>query len=155
MKALPSQATFRFVPAADRALPPPDQTTFHLRRLSVGERAAIEDMENDETLGQQEDGRTYLNRKRHTFVCQLERVRAGLVSWDNLRDENGATIAFEKGPSRMVAGRMQECVRDDLLDRIPNDVIYELERAIFDAARLTEDDRKNSQSPQPSPSTAT
>ena len=155
MKALPSQATFRFVPATDRALPIPDQTTFHLRRLTLGERAVIEDMENDETLGQNEEGRALVHRKRHAFVCQLERLRAGLVGWDNLRDENGNVLAFEKGSPRLVAGRMQECVRDDLIDRIPQDVVYEIERAIYDASRLTEDDRKNSQSPQPSPSTAT
>lgn len=155
MKALPSQATFRFVPATDRALPIPDQTTFLLRRLTLGERAVIEDMESSETLGQKEDGRATLHRQRHSFVCQLERVRAGLLGWENFRDENGALLAFQKGPQRLVAGRMQECVSDELLDRIPSEIVYEIERAIFDAARLTDDDRKNSQSPQPSPSTAT
>lgn len=153
MKALPSATTFRFVPSEDRALPHGQQTTFHLRRLTVGERAAIADMELEEVLSQDENGRALLTRRRRPGMSQLERVRAGLAGWDNLQDANGAPILFVLGPPRQVAGRVAGCVSDELLDLIPENALIEIERAIYDAARLTDEDRKNSQSPQPSPST--
>lgn len=136
--ALTPRTRHPYVLRRERGLPAEQRTTFFLRTLTIEERAALMDVSS-----------SYDQEERTIRVPAgtqaLSTVRAGLLGWQNLKDEKGADVTFETGPERAVLGGHKVAPPTDAcLDRLPLDVLLELANAIRDASTLSDDDAKNS-----------
>lgn len=136
--ALTPRTRHPYILRRDRSLPVEQRTTFFVRSLTVEERAALMDVSSS---FDQED--RVIRVPAGTQA--LSTVRAGLLGWQNLKDEKGADVTFETGPERAVLGGHKVTPpTDTCLDRLPLDVLLELANSIRDASTLSDDDAKNS-----------
>jgi len=110
-------------------------TKFHLRPLTCGELATVED---NLAAFNAESGEARLLSGTQT----LKILRMGLVGWSDFYDAEGKPVEFQ-GTRRKVAG--QDVVQPDdiTLDRLVPADRREIAEAITEQNRLTDTDRKN------------
>lgn len=117
--------------AADKKLPPghPNRTEFYARPLGLHERNSMVDMATAPNMA----GRVL-----------YEVLRARLVGWKNLRDEDGKDIAFRATEKEeVVFGRACHPPTDETLEEIPPEAYFELANDLVQSNDLTKADVKN------------
>lgn len=129
MRAICLGAKVPYVPNCDRALPPAERTTFHLKPLSARERALLLVVDPQETAA-----------AFHRRVLAV-----GLLGWENYRAPDGAPVAFQRNPD--AAAHVQP-----YLEVLDDPLVEELVAAVFDAARVSRADEGKSNSPSAAPS---
>jgi hypothetical protein len=135
MLARSPKQSVRFVLPEERELPANEQTVFLLRPLSVLE---------DQVL---RDSFVLVTKSGPVMQAGAMRVallRAGLVGWENLRDEVGAEVPFQviEKPAH-VLGRKVRHISDESIDRLDDGTIDVLTKAIDDLRQVSRDDAKN------------
>lgn len=113
-------------------------TKFSIRFLTASERALLED-----------GGWKMNTQSQDIHMCsgalRITAIKAGLDGWENLRDENGKEVEFERDKKeRIILGRARHPIADKLLDRLPASVLTEVAEAIIEGITLTEAETKNS-----------
>jgi hypothetical protein len=123
-KAIDPSRAFDYVLEEDRKLPVEEQTVFHLKVLSARELAQLEDSMSTVKLGA--EGTMQINSGSHV----LKVLDMGLVGWDNLLNEAGGVVAFDKKDVRR-------------WDYLRPEWRRELTNAITEQTRPTKDEVKN------------
>lgn len=117
MARAPSMTPFDYVLEAERELPKNEQTIFHLRPLTWRELEQVErgaKMSMDVSGG--EAKKMDLETNRLKFCRSI--LNYGLLGWENLLDEGGNEVHFEKASEKPAYGRRREFLPDEMLDCI-------------------------------------
>lgn len=80
--------------------------------------------------------------KANQLTIAYNMVKFGLKGWTNYTDEDGNPVEFKQGTTN-VGGKAYPCVQDDLLARLPLELVMELAAAIQDVNSVSEQDSKN------------
>jgi hypothetical protein len=124
MIAVSRREVFDYVLEEDRELLPEQQTLFKLRPLTLKQSIPIED----------ELGKHAASGGLPMGTFNYKVLKAGLVGWENLVDDNGQPLVFSTG---------KDGVEDELLERFTTAQRTELANAIWQRAKPTDDDAKN------------
>ena len=120
-----------YILEAERELEPEDQTVFLLTDLTERDRVGI--MDQLRVSAASEGGTASITGSgTRTYMA----VRAGLVGWQNLKDETGADVPFET-----VAGNSRK-PKDETLALLDWETKVELQGAIMDAAFPDDEDKE-------------
>ncbi len=135
MLARSAKHSVRFVLPEERDLPANEQTVFQLRPLTVLE---------DQHLRDSFAVVTRSGPMIQTGAARVALLRAGLVGWENLRDEVGAEVPFQVvDKPATVLGTKRRHITDECIDRLFDSTIDVLTKAIDDLRQVSRDDAKN------------
>lgn len=135
-----TKETFTFVTVADQALPKERQTTFHLKRLPTSTMIRLRDLRE----GDQADVGSWM----------LVALAAGVEGWENLLDDEGKPVEFEKLASVQGARRRHEVVElcaqlsidqvaaKSTIDRLRTEDAQEVAIAVMQGNELSVNDAK-------------
>jgi hypothetical protein len=79
--------------------------------------------------------------KSNQLTIAYNMVRFGLKGWTNYADEDGNPLEFKSGTAN-IGGKTYPCVQDDLLARLPLELVMELAGEVQSVNRVDEDEAK-------------
>ena len=127
----------RYVLAAERELPPEQQTVCLHRVLSITEFDTVSaGLASVETYVDA-DGVTRSVQHSRVNTMRTEILRAALTGWERF------DVPFRKDERRACCGVVQDTVPDATLSQIGAKDRHEIAEAIWRASQLSETDRKN------------
>lgn len=132
-----TRETFDFVLEADRALPPEQQTVFHLRSLSQATMMAIENlMTIDPSMA---------TMSLRSGDQKLLVLRAGLAGWTRFMDADGVEVPFRAEPGRrsVFGTSIDSPAAMECIERLRTSDAREIADAIILGNQLTKTDVKN------------
>lgn len=158
IKALDLNKTFPYVCADDD---PDDPTTWMIGTLTSRDKGAIRDSattftfsntslkaaegsgKGDEDDGNAKDGGT--TTKIEKSKMNFEAVRRGVKGWENFLDGDGKPIPFKTVIRDVGGGVKKGVIPNDLMDRIPLNILDELAGIVMDGySKDEEEDAGNS-----------
>lgn len=145
IRALNVAATFDYIHPSDEFAKEPDKATvFKLRALDAYQKAEVQNVMTtlDFTHFDPENPTQTVGQKINPFLGAITMVKYSLAGWERFKDENGNDIEFKtKGSS--LSNRMYKIVSDDLLARIPEDVLMDMSNKIKTLGELSQEELKN------------
>ncbi|MGB0685828.1 MAG: hypothetical protein ACPGQD_06575 [Planctomycetota bacterium] len=135
-RAVTPQDRYRYVLKADRELPEEEQTVWWFRALTAKETAKLEDL-----LGY---NRSTDEVRLNLGTTLANTLKAGLVDCENLLDEEGAVVEFERSEKtlNLLGENLKGLVTDRFLGRIHPEDRKELADAIHSGAYLRKEAKK-------------
>jgi len=136
-------------------VPVAERTTFFLRDITYREDEAFEEMQVARSEVLADDGTRLQTITPSAARARRMLLQAGLVGWENLRDEAGNPVPFKTSKEETVLGRLCKPPTDETLQRLSGSLRDELASVIQMRARIGAEGRKKLLSLPPSPSTPT
>jgi len=134
MKAVTLKQAVNYVCQEDRKSPKEEQVTFVYQQLNAKAENLI-----DDATGYTEAGRSHITLGKTNSLA----LNIWLIEIKNLFDENGKEVKLERDETKPFIMDGIRPIKDEVLDKIPPLVRFEVSQAIKHGVELTEEETKN------------